>query len=59
MDKLSAEKVKASWYDPRTGKTTVIGEFDGKGKRTFTPPLPVNSPVPSQREDWVLILDKA
>jgi Protein of unknown function (DUF4038)/Putative collagen-binding domain of a collagenase len=57
MDKLSAEKVKASWYDPRTGKTTVIGEFDGKGKRTFTPPLPVNSPVPSQREDWVLILD--
>jgi hypothetical protein len=57
MDKLSADKVKASWYDPRTGKTTVIGTFDGKGKRTFTPPLPVNSPVPSQREDWVLILD--
>ena len=57
MDKLSAARVKASWYDPRTGKTTVIGDFDGKGKKTFTPPLPVNSPVPSQREDWVLILD--
>jgi hypothetical protein len=57
MDKLSADKVKASWYDPRTGKTTVIGTFEGKGKQTFTPPLPVNSPVPSQREDWVLILD--
>jgi Protein of unknown function (DUF4038)/Putative collagen-binding domain of a collagenase len=57
MDKLSADKVKASWYDPRTGKTSVIGTFEGKGKQTFTPPLPVNSPVPSQREDWVLILD--
>jgi hypothetical protein len=57
LDKLAFAKVRASWYDPRTGKTTVIGDFDGKGKKTFTPPLPVNSPVPSQREDWVLILD--
>ena len=57
MDKLLAKTVRASWYDPRTGKTTAIGDFDGKGKKTFTPPLPVNSPVPSQREDWVLILD--
>jgi hypothetical protein len=23
----------------------------------FTPPLPVASPVPSQREDWILIID--
>jgi hypothetical protein len=57
MDKLLAKTVRASWYDPRTGKTTAIGDFDGKGKKTFTPPLPVNSPVPSQRDDWVLILD--
>lgn len=58
MDKISDARVNASWYDPRTGQTTAIGSFDGKGKRAFTPPLPVNSPVPSQREDWVLILDK-
>jgi hypothetical protein len=59
MDKLSAGKITASWYDPRTGKITVAGTYEGHGNKVFTPPLPVNSPVPSQREDWVLILDKA
>ncbi len=50
-------KLNANWYDPRTGKTTFIGTFDNEQQLTFTPPLPVASPVPSQREDWVLILD--
>jgi hypothetical protein len=59
MNKISGNKINASWYDPRTGKTTFIGSFDNKGQQTFTPPLPVASPVSSQREDWILILDNA
>ncbi|HVU94008.1 MAG TPA: glycoside hydrolase family 140 protein [Puia sp.] len=49
----------AGWYDPRTGKTKYIGAFDNSKALSFTPPLPEASPVPSQREDWVLILDDA
>lgn len=42
-------KVRASWYDPRTGKEHPIGEFPNK-PTTFT--SPVAGP------DWVLILDQ-
>lgn len=52
-------KVDAGWYDPRTGKKRYIGSFDNSKALTFTPPLPANSPVPSHREDWVLVLDDA
>jgi len=57
--KISGNKLNATWYDPRTGKSTFIGAFDNKDGLNFTPPLPVASPVPSQKEDWVLILDDA
>jgi hypothetical protein len=56
---ISGKMVRATWYDPRTGKSTVIGLYNNDKQLSFTPPLPVNSPVPSQREDWVLILDDA
>ncbi len=56
---ISGDKINANWFDPRTGKTAFIGIFEGNKQLTFTPPLPVASPVPSQREDWVLILDDA
>ena len=59
MNKIDGKKINANWYDPRTGKTKFIGSFENKGKHTFIPPLPVASPVPSQREDWILILDNA
>lgn len=59
MNIISGKKIAASWYDPRNGKTTFIGNFENKGNQTFVPPLPVASPVPSQREDWILILDNA
>jgi hypothetical protein len=56
---ISGNKLNANWFDPRTGKTTFIGTYDNNKPLTFTPPLPAASPVPSQREGWVLILDDA
>jgi hypothetical protein len=55
--KIEGRRLRASWYDPRTGKTTLIGIFSNDSSLRFNPPLPVASPVPSQREDWVLVLD--
>lgn len=52
MGKIEGEKVKASWFNPRDGKTTTIGEFENKGTREFNPP---GDEKPGN--DWVLILD--
>nr|WP_237587160.1 glycoside hydrolase family 140 protein [Pontibacter russatus] len=51
MGIISGKKVNASWYDPRTGTTTFIGEFKNTGTRTFTPP------TSGPGNDWVLLLD--
>ncbi len=51
LDKLSGRTVQASWYDPRTGETTPIGEFRAAGERTFTPPA-------GDSPDWVLALER-
>ncbi|MBV9469818.1 MAG: glycoside hydrolase family 140 protein [Abitibacteriaceae bacterium] len=53
MDKLSGETVWASWYDPRQGTTTAIGDFHRAGILQWTPP----SSGPGQ--DWILVLDDA
>jgi hypothetical protein len=58
-NKISWKKINANWFDPRTGKATLIDLFDNHADLIFTPPLPAASPVPSQKEDWVLILDDA
>jgi hypothetical protein len=50
MKKLSARVVTASWYNPRTGETTQIGEYGNKGIRRFTPPSRGDG------NDWVLLL---
>jgi len=49
--KISTEAVKASWYNPRDGKTTKDNNspYGNTGTQEFTPPT---------LEDWVLILDK-
>lgn len=52
MGKIEGDKVKASWYNPRDGKTSEIGEFDNKGIKKFDPPGDVK-----EGNDWVLILD--
>jgi hypothetical protein len=53
MDKITGAKVKAWWFNPRTGTAEVIGEFPNTGKRAFTPPQP------GEQLDWVLVLDDA
>ena len=52
MGKIEGDKVKASWFNPRDGKITEIGEFDNKGTHEFDPPGEVKG-----GNDWVLILD--
>jgi hypothetical protein len=50
MSKLSGRSARASWFNPRTGKSKAAGEFPTAGKRQFTAP---------GEGDWVLVLDDA
>lgn len=52
MGRIGGRRVRAAWYDPRTGKTQPIGDFANRGKRLFTPP---GTPAPGN--DWALLLD--
>lgn len=47
-----AGRVKAWWFNPRTGKATAIGVFPNTGERAFMPP------DPGEALDWVLVLDE-
>ena len=53
MTKVAGGKVRAWWFDPRTGKAESIGEFANDGKREFNPP------DAGENLDWVLVLDDA
>ena len=53
MDKISGEKVRAWWFNPRDGSAKEIGVFDNRGEREFTPP------TPGELLDWVIVLDSA
>ncbi|EPX57642.1 hypothetical protein D187_004781 [Cystobacter fuscus DSM 2262] len=53
MNKLSGGTVRASWYDPRNGTSTLVGTFPNTGTRQFTPP------GSGAGQDWVLVLDDA
>ena len=50
--KLGGTKVKASWYNPRDGKTSSIGVFSKAAILNFNPPGDKKN-----GNDWVLILD--
>ena len=52
-DKIAGAKLRAWWYNPRTGDATEIGEFANKGDHEFIPPNP------GELLDWVLVLDDA
>lgn len=52
MGKISGDQVNATWFDPRTGEETAIGEFENKGVQIFDCPG-----EPEYGNDWVLILD--
>ena len=53
LNNLGAKAVKASWYDPRTGKSGIPEVMEAKGIRKFTPPSS------GRGKDWILILDDA
>jgi hypothetical protein len=53
LGKLPGTRVRASWFDPRTGQSTRLGEFENQGRRTFDPP---GEEQPGN--DWVLVLDQ-
>jgi hypothetical protein len=53
MKKISGNKVRAWWYNPRNGEATLIGEFVNEGFQTFIPP---SSGIDN---DWLLVLDDA
>ena len=52
MGKIKGDKVKAIWFDPRTGKETILGEIENKGVQKFNPPG-----EPKNGNDWVLVLE--
>jgi hypothetical protein len=54
LGKITGEKIKAWWYNPRNGKANFIGCFENKGQRHFNPPG-----RRQQGNDWVLVLDDA
>jgi hypothetical protein len=53
MNVIAGTRVKAWWFNPRTGRATPIGTFANRGERAFTPP------DPGEMIDWVLVLDDA
>lgn len=50
---IKAKKIKAWWFDPRTGKPEKSFAFKAKKMRWFTPP------VSGAKKDWVLVIDDA
>ena len=50
LSKVSGTRVRVWWFDPRTGKAKLTGEFPTRGTRDFIPP---------GEDDWVLVLDDA
>ena len=54
LGKISGEKIKAYWYNPRNGKSELLGIYENKGTRRFDPPG-----EKAEGNDWILILDDA
>lgn len=50
-DWTKSGRLRAWWYDPRTGEAHPAGEFGAQAELTFTPP--------AGAADWVLVLDDA
>ena len=51
LSEMSGSKVRAAWFDPRTGETISAGEYPAEGKQRFTPPTGPADP------DYVLVLE--
>jgi hypothetical protein len=55
MAKFSASSVTATWYDPTTGTSTVIGSFPNGGSQNFITPTGTHSDG-TGANDWILVL---
>lgn len=53
MNVIGGRRVKAWWFNPRTGRAGDAGTFENTGERVFTPP------DAGEMLDWVLVLDDA
>jgi hypothetical protein len=53
MGFLKGKSVKASWFEPKTGKISRIEKIENKSVKTFDPPNEEKT-----GNDWVLILEK-
>jgi hypothetical protein len=53
LTKLTGEKLRGWWFNPRDGKATLIGEWPKTNERAFI------TPTPGEDLDWVLVLDDA
>ena len=53
MGKIKGKRVKASWFNPRTGDIIFINNFKNVGIMEFNPPG-----EKSEGNDWVLVLEK-
>ena len=53
LGKISGERVKCRWFNPRSGDASDAGEFENKGTHDFV------APSEGFGSDWVLILDDA
>jgi len=51
--KISGDRVKCWWFNPRSGDTSEAGEFENKGTHEFV------APSEGFGSDWVLIVDDA
>jgi hypothetical protein len=51
LSPISGDRVRAWWYDPRSGQAEEVGQYPTSGEQEFIPP--------PDGPDWVLVLDDA
>lgn len=51
LTRINGDRVRARWYDPRTGDYTAVGEYS-ESERLFDPPGSI-----ADSNDWVLVLE--
>jgi Putative collagen-binding domain of a collagenase len=53
LEKISGDRVRCWWFNPRSGDATPAGELENRGTHSFT------APSEGFGSDWVLVLDDA
>ena len=52
MGKIAGAKARVSWFNPRNGEVSTLGEFENSGVKLFDPPG-----EEEEGNDWVLVLE--